>query len=88
MTFEELLQKDVGDLEQISDEQLDAILEPVLKQCPPVELVAYMADEEKKKAAKKAVTKSKKDQEKKASLAMQQAELAKAMEMFEKMVGK
>lgn len=88
MTFEELLQKDVGDLEQISDEQLDAILEPVLKQCPPVELVAYMADEEKKKAAKKAVTKSKKDQEKKASLSMQQAELAKAMELFEKMVGK
>ena len=88
MTFEELLQKDVGDLEQISDEQLDAILEPVLKQCPPVELVAYMSDEEKKQAAKKAVTKSKKDQEKKASLSMQQAELAKAMELFEKMVGK
>lgn len=88
MTFEELLQSDVGDLEKLTDEELDAILDPVLKQCPPVELVAYMADEEKKKAAKKAVTKSKKDQEKKASLAMQQAELAKAMEMFEKMVGK
>ena len=56
MTFEELLGFSSQELQSLSDEKLLEILGPLLKDCPPIDLV-LIQEKEKKKEAEKLVKK-------------------------------
>lgn len=67
MTFEELLELPSQGLESLTDEQLLIILQPCLKNCPPVEMKLVEENEAREKAVKdekKVLEKAKKEQQK------------------------